>query len=196
MPTGYDFALFLHLLGVFAIAGAAVTELVCMSMMRRANTVQDIRPWASVGGMIEKIFPVAAIVLLLTGGYMTGKLWDWGDGWINVSATALIVGAIAGFAIDGRRVDAISSAAETARDGAIPADLAARTHDPILFGTAHALILMLLGIIWNMTTKPGDAQAGIVVVIAVLVGAASAYPMVARQQRIAAGDAASAARTE
>jgi len=192
MPTGYDFALFLHLLAVFALGGAAVTEIICLSMARRAGTVQEVRIWASAGSIIEKIFPVAAVVLLLSGGYMTDKLWEWGDGWINVSAIALILGSIAGFAINGRRVDGIIAAANGARDGAVPADLAARTHDPILFGCAHALMLMTLGIIWNMSTKPGDAQSGIVIVIAVLLGAASAYPMVARQQRIAAGDAASA----
>lgn len=191
MPSGEEFALFLHILGVFAIAGAAVTELICVSMARRASTVQEVRIWASTGSMIEKVFPAAAIVLLATGGYMVGNSdepFKWSMGWINVSAIALIVGSIVGFAINARRVDAMAEAARSARDGSVPADLAARTHDPVLFGTGHALTLMLLAIIWNMTTKPGDAQAGIVVVIAIVLGVASAYPMVARQQRIAAGD--------
>ena len=192
MPSGYDFALFVHILGVFAIAGAAVTELVCMSMARRATSVQEVRTWSAAGSVIEKVFPVAAIVLLASGGYMVGKRWEWGDGWINVSTIALIAGAIAGYAINGRRMDAMADAARSARDGAVPRELGARTHDPVIFGTGHALTLMLLAIIWNMTTKPGDAQAGIVVVIAIVIGAASAYPMLARQQREARGEAAPA----
>ncbi|MDE3095942.1 MAG: hypothetical protein KGK07_08070 [Chloroflexota bacterium] len=191
MPNAYHFALFLHLLGVFGIAGTATTELVCLSMMRRARTAQELRPWADVAKMIEKAFPVAALVLLLSGAYMVSKdsALGWDLGWINVSATALIVGAIADFLINGRRVDAIQAAAQAAPDGPVAPALAAQLHDPVVFGTAHALMLMLLAIVWNMTTHPGDAQAGIVVVVAVLLGAGSAMPMVARRRAILEGGA-------
>ncbi|MHB8516027.1 MAG: hypothetical protein ACYC9X_11060 [Dehalococcoidia bacterium] len=191
MPDAYHFALFLHLIGVFAIAGAVTTELVCLSMMRRARTAQELRPWTDVGNIIEKVFPVAAFVLLLSGAYMVSKhsTLGWDLGWINVSATALIVGAVADFLLNGRRIGAIQAAAQAAADGPVSPSLAAQVHDPVLFGTAHALTLMLLAIIWNMTTKPGDAQAGIVIVLAVLIGAGSAMPMVARRRAILEGAA-------
>ena len=191
MPDAFHFALFLHLLGVFGIAGAATTELVCLSMMRRARMAQELRPWADVGNIVEKAFPVAALVLLLSGAYMVSKdsTLGWDLGWINVSATALIVGAVADFLINGRRIGAIQTAAHAAADGPVSPALAAQLHDPVVFGTAHALMLMLLAIVWNMTTHPGDAQAGIVVVVAVLLGAGSAMPMVARRRAILEGAA-------
>jgi len=42
----------------------------------------------------------------------------------------------------------------------------------------------MLGIIWNMTTKPGDAEAGIVIIVSALVGAGSAVPMISRRREI------------
>jgi hypothetical protein len=39
--------------------------------------------------MIEKAFPVAAVVLLLSGGYLVNELgWHWSDGWVSWSARA------------------------------------------------------------------------------------------------------------
>ena len=108
-------------------------------------------------------------------------------GWVNYSATALILGTIAGYAINGRRTDAIRKAAAAAPEGPIPQALAAQIHDPWIFGTTHALTLMVMAIIWNMTTKPGDAKAAIVIVPRRAHRPGSAMPMVSRRQAILAG---------
>jgi uncharacterized membrane protein len=188
MPSSYEWALFLHLLGVFLMAGGAVSFHVILTFMRRSNTVQEVRLWANTGVIVEKIFPVATIVLLITGIWLVEDVgFEWGDGWINVSLIGLILIAAAGGLINTRKTAAIDRAAADAPDGPIPQVLAAQINDPVLFATTHALTLGVLAIIWNMTTKPGDAQAGIVFVLAIIIGAASAYPMVQRQQSILEG---------
>jgi len=47
------------------------------------------------------------------------------------------------------------------------------------WGTLHAFTLALVAVLWDMTTKPSDAQAG-GVVLGFVVGAASAVVMVRR----------------
>ncbi len=187
MPAGYDIGLYIHLLAVFAIAGELTTFVVCIAMMRRARTVEALRPWADVGWAAEKVFPVAALVLLLSASYMVGKRWAWDDGWVNVSAATLIVMAVADVFVNGRKIGAIRRAGREAPDGPLPRILAAQVTDPILFGTTHALITATLAVIWNMTVKPGSAEAAIAVLVAVVVGAGSAVPMISRQQAILEG---------
>jgi uncharacterized membrane protein len=189
--------LFFHILGVFGIAGAATAFLVVISAMRRAKTVQEVRLLATFGAIIDKLFPVAAIILLVSGAYeVNAANFDFGDGWVNFSATALIVGSIVGYLVNGRRSEALRKAANAAPEGPVPQALSARIHDPWVFGTTHALTLMVLAIIWNMTTKPGDAEAAIVIILAVVIGAGSAMPMVSRRQAILEGAQPQPVRSE
>ena len=197
MPEGYQVGLFFHILGVFGIAGAATGFLVVMSAMRRAKTVQEVRLLATLGAIIDKLFPVAAVILLASGAYeVNAAKFDFGSGWVNYSATALILGTIVGYFVNGRRSEALRRAANAAPEGPVPQALSAQIHDPWVFGTTHALTLMVLAIIWNMTTKPGDAEAAIVIILAVVIGAGSAMPMVSRRQAILTGARPQPARSE
>jgi hypothetical protein len=184
MPSNYEWGLFAHLVGVFGMSGGAVAIVLALAMMRRAKTLAEVRVWASFGSLLEKIFPVASLLLLGSGIFMVedGE-WPWGDGWINVSLVALIALMVLGPAINGRKVAAIEKAAEAAPDGPVPEGMRVQLDDPVLFGSVHAMTLVVLGIIYNMTTKPGDAQAGIVIVVAIVVGVFSAIQMAMRQQR-------------
>jgi len=187
MPHGWELGIFIHILGVFAMAGAATTVLLVFSMMRRATTVQEVRVLARLGSLIEKVFPVAAVVLLLSGGYMVNEFdLHWSSGWINLSALALIIATAIGGLVNGPRMTAIHKAADAAPDGPVPANLSGMLNDPILFGSVHALSLVLLAIIWNMTTKPSGIQAFLAIVLLAAIGAGSAYPLYQRQQERAA----------
>ncbi len=183
MPHGWELGVFIHILGVFALAGAASTVLLAFAMMRRARTVQEVRVLSALGAMIEKAFPVAAVVLLLSGGYLVNELgWHWSDGWVSWSALALILATGVGALVNGPRMNAIHKAADAAPDGAVPASLSELLHDPILFGSVHTLSLVAVAIIWNMTTKPGGIQAFLVIVLFAAIGAGSAYPTYKRRQ--------------
>jgi uncharacterized membrane protein len=188
MPDSVEWGLFLHIIGLFLVAGSMTAYLVILAMMRRADSVQDVRVWANLAAIVDKVVPLSLVVLLLTGVWLVEDAgFDWGAGWINVSFIALIVVLAAWLAFNTRKVVAIDTAAADAADGAVPQVLAAQITDPVLFGTTHAAITTVLAVIWNMTTHPGDAQAGVVVLAAVLIGAASAAPMVQRQQAILEG---------
>jgi hypothetical protein len=97
--------------------------------------------------------------------------------------------AIGALKINTLKMNDIHRAAEDAADGPVPRDLAALVADPVLFAVTHAITVGMLGIIWNMTTKPGDAEAGLVILLSAIVGAGSAIPMISRRREILAGDA-------
>jgi len=188
MPGSYEWGLFLHLVSVVGLVSSTAVLVFAISMMRRERTVAGLRPWARGASVADAISGVAAVGLALTGIWLVEDVdFDWGSGWINVSLIALILVSIAAVTFVTRKLRAISRAIDETPDGAIPQVLAAQITDPVLFAVAHTIATVTLGIIWNMTTKPGDAQAGIVIVIAALVGVASAIPMAQRQQSILEG---------
>jgi uncharacterized membrane protein len=178
MPDGYQFALFLHIVGVFGIAGAATTFWFAVSWMRRAKTVQEMRPLAAVAVWSDRLFPVSALLVLVAGAYMVEDVdWGWGTGWINTSLIALILIGAGGGIMLTPRVRKLRNAVDAAPDGAVPGNVTTLMRDPILWGALHAFTLALFAIIWNMTSKPGDAQAGAVILLGFVLGAASAAPM-------------------
>jgi len=127
-------------------------------------------------------------VLLLSGGYLVNKFGaSFGDGWVMASAIALVLMAVAALKINTLKMNEIHRAAEDAPDGPVPRDLAALIADPVLFASTHAITTVMLGVVWNMTTKPGNLEAALVVIVAAIVGAGSAMPMVSRRREILAG---------
>jgi hypothetical protein len=181
MPENYEIALFLHIVGVFGVAGAATSFLLVMAWMRRAANVQTLRPLSTLAVWTDRLFPVAAVLVLAAGVFMVEDAdIGWGTGWVNTSLIALVVMGAGGGILMTPRVGAIHKAVEAAPDGPITDDIRTTINDPILWGTLHAFTLGLFGIIWNMTTKPGDAQAGTVILLAFVIGAASVIPMTRR----------------
>ena len=184
MAEYYEIALFLHIVGVVGIAGAAVSFWIAMSVLRRIATVEEMRSWTVLAVWSDRAFPVSMVLVILAGIFLVEDGdWGWGTGWMNTSLIALLVMGAAGGMLMTPRVRKINEAAIAAPDGAVPDDIRNLVNDPILWATLHSFTLGLFGILWNMTTKPGDAQAGIIILLAFALGAASAYPMFMRQRQ-------------
>lgn len=187
MPDAAEIGLFLHIVGVFGAAGAVTAFVFAASMMRRVNTAGELRVWAGFAAMIENLylFPISALLIFGSGAYLVSKHdHDWGEGWISASMLALIVVAALDLAVDLRKANAIKRSAQDAPEGPLPQVLSAQVTDPVLFGSAHTILLVLLAVIWNMTTEPATLQAYFTIIVAAVIGVGSAAPMVIRQQRV------------
>ncbi|MGH2410037.1 MAG: DUF2269 family protein [Chloroflexota bacterium] len=168
--TAYHVALYAHILGVLGLFIALGLEWTSMVRMRRARTVEQVREWASLHTMLEKIFPLTAVVIVLAGLYMVNDVWGWSTAWINLSLAGLAVMGGLGPLVNGRRLGAIQAAAEAAPAGPVPAALTRQIQDPILWSTVKMLAVLALGVVYLMAAKPEAGESVAAIAVALLVG--------------------------
>lgn len=161
----YDVALFIHLLGVITLFLALGIVQRAGIRLRAAATVEHARLWLELLRTSGPMFPSAAVLLLVTGLYMTAGSWSFSTPWVAVSLAGLVVLALQGGLVQGTRLRAMGVAAAAAADGPVPPELARLIADPVPWVSLGATNGAALGILWLMATKPG-----LVVSVAVVVG--------------------------
>ena len=171
---GYSVVLFLHLLSLFVGIGAGVVLIVCLFQLRAAQTVEEAAPWGRVGGKTDRAFPIAIIGLFATGAYMTSQRWTWSTTWIDVGIAALVFLVLVGPLVGGRTAKTLERALHANGPGPLGAEARRMTLHPGLWVTEFGNFGLVIGIVWNMTQKPGTAEAIIAVVIPYVIGVALA----------------------
>ena len=129
-----------------------------------------------LAGKTERVFPVAIIGLFATGAYLTSDIWTWDTRWIDVSIAALVIIALQGPLIAARRAKALEHALQENGPGPLGDSARRMTHDRALWIITFANPGIVLGIMWNMTQKPGITEAIVAVVVGYAVGVALALP--------------------
>jgi hypothetical protein len=176
-----DVALFFHICGVLLLFGASLVETTSLLMLKRTYAVAVGRAWASLSKPLEVAFPVAAVLLIVTGLYMLHENGDFKGAtqpWAITVLVFLVVMSIAGAAFNGTRMKAIRLGLNKSLEGAIPADLETRIHDPALLTSILSMSSGFLGAVMLMTIKPDAAISCIVILVAwMLFGAAVAQPL-------------------
>jgi len=185
MPEAEEIAVFIHLVGLAMLAGGIGLELTIITMMRRAKGTQEVGVWAGFGKLMDdfKLMPVAALVLVISGGYLVDKVGEeWSEGWILFSLIAVIVASVAGFGVIAPRFKSIAAAAGESPDGPVPAAIAGQINDPLLVASIHGNAMLLVAIIWNMSIRPGALGAILSLVLLAAIGVAVAYPAYQQQK--------------
>ncbi len=134
-----------------------------------------------LGGKTERVFPVAILGLFSTGAYLTSDAWTWSTRWIDVSIVALVIVALQGPLVAGRRAKALEHALIDNGPGPLGDRARGLARDPALWVATFANPGIVLGIVWNMLNKPSTAQAIAAVVVGYAVGAAGALPFTRKQ---------------
>lgn len=86
--TLYTLALFVHVLGALALGAANALLLVGLTRARRVSTVEELRLWSRLAEGTGRMFPLAALLLLVPGVYLVVAAWGWGTPWLDVSLGA------------------------------------------------------------------------------------------------------------
>jgi uncharacterized membrane protein len=170
----YGVVLYLHLLFLLLGIGAATLIWLCLFRLRAAQTLEEAAPWGMLAGKSERAFPVAIVGLYGTGAYLTSDAWTWDTSWIIVSIVAFAVVALPGPLVAGRRAKLLEHALAANGPGPLGDEARRRTRDPALWIVSFTIPAVVLGIVWNMTQKPGTAGAVAAVLVAYAVGAALA----------------------
>lgn len=184
MPEGWEIGLFIHIVAVFALGGALVGQVLGFTMMRAAKTVQEVRMWGALGRLLTQYYaaPITAAVLLLSGGYLVNEVnEEWSEGWIGISALALIIAVGVGFFFLTPRMKEIGGAAGPAPDGPVPEPVRSKLDSQDLVMAVYGNSMTSIGIIWNMVMKPSAIGSIISIVVFVGIGVATGYLLTQRQ---------------
>lgn len=169
-----DIVLYLHLLSLLLMAVGIVVFGVCFWRLRSARSLDEAVPSVRLIDRAGWAFPVSILGLVATGAYLTFHSWTWSTAWIDASIAGLIVVSLQGPLVGGPRTEALKDAIQASGPGTLDAEARHLAHDRALWIVLLANPGVVLGIVWNMTVKPGAAGAIAAIVVGYAVGAAAA----------------------
>ncbi len=164
----YSISLFLHIVGALGIFASLAFEQAALLNLGRASTTAQAREWLSLLRAMARIQGPSALVLLATGLYMMATRWTH-QAWAGLGLVGMVLMAIIGATVTGRRMKVIGRAVP-AGDGPLPAALRERLSDSALRMSASVRVALALGIVFNMSVKPGTAGAVAALVVALVLG--------------------------
>ena len=121
--SGYNLALFVHLLGVVTLFGGITIIQWGGARLRAADTIDEVRLWLGLLRMTGGMFPAAFLLLLVTGLYMASEAWTFETPWVAVSIAGLLVLPILGRGILGRQMASIGRASAQVEPGPVPPEI-------------------------------------------------------------------------
>ena len=179
----YSLALFVHILGALGLFVALGLEWTGLRQLRRATTGAQARELVTALAVLPLLYAPAAVAILLPGLYMAAAVWGWGVGWTSVALAALVLLAVLGAALTGRRMAAIGRAV-AAESGPVSPTLRQRLHDPVLWTSIQTRLAIAVGIVFLMTVKPALGGALLTIGVAALLGLALTVPAWGRNRAL------------
>jgi hypothetical protein len=167
----YSILLFVHIVGALGIFASLAVEHAGLFHLRRAVSSAQAREWLSLLRTLQRIQGPSALALLATGLYMMATRWSH-QAWAGLGLVGMILMAVIGVTVTGRRMKAIGAAAFSGDGPLLPA-IRDRLADPMLRLSLSVRLALALGIVFNMSVKPTAAWA----VVALIVAAASGLLM-------------------
>jgi hypothetical protein len=170
----YSISVFLHIVGALGLFAALALEWASVHNLRRAATTGQAREWARLLGGVRFVGGPSILTLLATGIYMSVARWG-GQGWIGAGVGGVVLMAVLGGVLTGRRAAAIGGELMSG-DGSLSTALKRRIQDPVLLLSARLRTALALGVVFVMSTKPGGASALIAMGAALVLGFAAGLP--------------------
>jgi len=168
----YTIVLFLHIISAIGVCIGISVVLLGVALLRRAQRVEQVRTILAFATTAFPIAGVSMLLLLAAGFYLALSAWSLRTSWIAVTLVSLLLMIALGAGVIGPRMRAIVMATREASEGLLPSQLSARIHEPVLVTVLLIQALMLLGIVFLMTTKPELVRSIIVMGVALVVGLA------------------------
>src|SRR5215475_11226062 len=151
----YSIFLFLHIVGALGIFAGLAIEQAALFTLRRAGSNAQVREWLSLLRVIPRFVVPSALGLLVTGIYMMATRWSH-QTWAGLGLVGMVLIAAIGELVTGRRMKPIGQAIFTGGQGdSLPAALRDRLADPALRLSAWVRLGLVLGLVFNMSVKPG-----------------------------------------
>jgi hypothetical protein len=151
----YLLILFVHVAAAVALlSGSVIGSPAVRRAVRRARSTDDIRAVAAVGRPLLVLEPVAALLVLGSGLYLTSALRFWTLGWVQVAMAAWLVNAVVAAALVKPAIGRVAAGAATAA-GAVGEGLHALRWSPRWSAGGDVLLANDAAILFLMVAKPG-----------------------------------------
>jgi hypothetical protein len=185
--SNYSIALFLHVVGALGFFLVLGLEWIGLSQLRRARLSEEASAILATVKSADHLGFIAMPTTIVSGIYMLLTVWGWVP-WIVVVLGALVLEIVLFVALAKPRTATIEQAvaAETELVSQTFHDL---VNDPILWISIKTRVAIVLGIVFLKIAKPDLGGSLVTIGIAVVLGIASALPVL-RHERMQAGSAA------
>jgi hypothetical protein len=167
----YIVAKYLHVVGALVTFLALGLEWASLVQLRRAQTAEQAREWARVGGWLRWLGPIALGAVLVPGAYMMATVWRDGAPWIGFTFAALVMIVVLG--VLGARRFPVAIQAAVAEEGALSLAARTRLRAPLPWISVQARAALLLAIVFLMTVK-ADLAISLWAIAAALLAAGAA----------------------
>ena len=183
----YSIVLFLHIAGALGFFVVQGVEWIGLSQIRSAILPEEAHAIIGVIKKTNQLAFVSILTIVITGVYMMLTTWG-GVPWILVVLGSLVLETVIFVVLNRPRMAAIERALDTE---ARPVSKTFHTlaNHPILWISIHTRTAILLGIVFLKIAKPDLGGSLLTIGIAIVLGLASALPVL-RHERIQAGSAA------
>jgi hypothetical protein len=177
----YALVLFLHLLGLLTAAAAAALAFFAALQLRAAATTAEIARWARLTKAVVPAFPVATLLLLGSGAYLTQVGWGWTTPWIDAGIAGLALIVACGSGIEASRGRALEQEVRTA---GMTARARALQRDPLAWSAKVTTLTLTLGVVFLMVIKPATPGSTLTLIVALVAGPLAAVPFWRSHDRV------------
>lgn len=174
--------MFVHIAVVIVTFMMVAVLHTALVQMRRTDRSSDLVVWAPLVRRLEPLVPVGAL-LILGSGWALVELSDgefsWSQGWVVVSAAALVVVEAVGAVLIRPRAQHLTARISANGDGPVSQDVRQAILDPVLWYVSHFATVTFFGIVFLMAAKPAGVWVPVtVLVVSAAVGLLTAVPFV------------------
>lgn len=164
----YQIALFLHVLGALGLFIGIGFEWLCLSRINNTTSIERLKEWVNFLHSLKNIFSSSALVLLLSGIYMTVVTWG-GVAWIAVAFIGLVFSSINGAVVSGKKIASLQKVINDSNSDLSGNVLEQKQYQKLLshFQLRSAIAV---SIIYMMTFKPELTGSVAAFVLAFIIG--------------------------
>jgi hypothetical protein len=182
----YSIALFIHIVGALGFFVVQGLEWIGLLQVRRARLPEEPRAILGMVKSADRLGGISILTTIITGVYMLLTYWGW-VAWIVVVLGALVLEIVLFVVLAKPRMAAMDQDIEREK-GFVSKTFHELVNDPILWISIHTRTAILLGIVFLKIAKPDLGGSLLTIGIAIVLGTASALPML-RRARVQMGPA-------
>ena len=163
----YKIALFLHVTGALMLFASMVIEWLSIINIRKASIPENIKTSIFNYSKLAVIGPISILLILIPGIYMMAVVWK-NASWIIIAFIGMILLAIIGGAVTGRKMKAINKIVSDENN--VSGELRSLLNNNSLILSLKIRTAVFLGIIYLMTVKPSLTGSIVTLIVSVFLG--------------------------